>query len=719
MGRPSRRSAQKYSFTSESGDSQSSIDAESVVKNERVYLHIYDYEAREYTGLTTYHGMVRIYNSTTWPSRIFWCVVVVSCLSLFMIHSGIMLYSYHLKPTLTQVTVVVPDGGIPLPEITVCGFSPVVESKLESWNMSDTVLTYLLEAYGIEASEKDPVFQKEFISYKENYRNIHNRTFDVKEFFEKTGPECEDLIKICYFSGKLIENCCSLTKTIMTDYGKCVIFQNVNKTRKQWFSGFHHGMEIIMDSNSKFASRLPLDPFVGVGARVYLHEEDEIPQIKSNGISVPPGMTLYGGMSVQQISLLPKTNWGRCQPGWDTDIHGENFLNRNYSAIHCEINCKINLMLEKCGCVPVSLAVEKNMKVCDLEIEKTCFKTEFSKKCNCSVECEKTQYITQVSYSNIKFSQEEKKIIGENEINYAKENYVGILLYMKEMNYEHHEQQRQVQTADLLSNIAGSMGLFLGMSTITLLEIFIFLFKSIWGTVNTERQKQFVKSIIQQEEGEKNTIILPEDQKSEDQESLVHSDTEDTFKDPEFCEFKPIQENTRKTSIFSRNFPRKSLVITIDKEDQASGIRRLSGSRERRTSMPFQNLMDFSKIRKTSHQHHAITMDTPGFSRRDSTRPEFFRRDSSRPEPLFHRLSVNSSRAHERRPSATELFRAARRPSIIPQASTAIRRKSVNLQPKEIHLQIIRRPSANAIIGFQPTHNPSIRRNSTYNVSLV
>uniref|UniRef100_A0A0K0CVY4 Secreted protein n=1 Tax=Angiostrongylus cantonensis TaxID=6313 RepID=A0A0K0CVY4_ANGCA len=31
--------------------------------------------------------LVRIYSSTTWPSRIFWCVVVLSCLSLFMIHN--------------------------------------------------------------------------------------------------------------------------------------------------------------------------------------------------------------------------------------------------------------------------------------------------------------------------------------------------------------------------------------------------------------------------------------------------------------------------------------------------------------------------------------------------------------------------------------------------------------------------------------------------------
>uniref|UniRef100_A0A914Y9B4 Uncharacterized protein n=1 Tax=Panagrolaimus superbus TaxID=310955 RepID=A0A914Y9B4_9BILA len=81
----SRRWSEVTTARKQSSDVQS-IDADSVIRNERVYLHILDYEAREFTGLTTYHGMVRIYNSNTWPSRIFWCVVVVSCVSMFMIH---------------------------------------------------------------------------------------------------------------------------------------------------------------------------------------------------------------------------------------------------------------------------------------------------------------------------------------------------------------------------------------------------------------------------------------------------------------------------------------------------------------------------------------------------------------------------------------------------------------------------------------------------------
>lgn len=296
------------------------------------------------------------------------------------------------------------------------------------------------------------------------------------------------------------------------------------------------------------------------------------------------------------------------------------------------------------------------------------------------------------------------------------------------MNYEHHEQQRQVQTADLLSNIAGSMGLFLGMSTVTLLEIFIFLFKSIWGTINTERQKQFVKSVIQEDEEKNNNVIVVENSNADDKDSLAHSDTEDTFKDQEAPEVKEIPI-IRKPSL-RRTFPRKSLSIVINGEKRPSilSIRRSSESLAKRDSLAVRDFKDWSKLRKASQQHHGLTIDVPGPSRRS-----------------FHRLSVALPGEAERRPSTTDLFRAARRPSMNPIIPAAHRRSSINpltstmhrrpsavvlpptvskgssmySQPKEIHVQIIRRPSAAAVTGMKPPHNLNIRRKSTYNNSLV
>lgn len=76
-------------MSNESGHDSPFHEAEDFSDTEatrRIFLHVYDDESKEFSSLTTYHGMVRIYNSATWPSLIFWCLVVTLCLILFMVH---------------------------------------------------------------------------------------------------------------------------------------------------------------------------------------------------------------------------------------------------------------------------------------------------------------------------------------------------------------------------------------------------------------------------------------------------------------------------------------------------------------------------------------------------------------------------------------------------------------------------------------------------------
>jgi hypothetical protein len=66
-----------------------------------VLLHVYDSESKGFTSVTTFHGMDRLYNSNTWPSRIFWSLVVVTCLVMFMsqvmINNLIYIYIFKIK----------------------------------------------------------------------------------------------------------------------------------------------------------------------------------------------------------------------------------------------------------------------------------------------------------------------------------------------------------------------------------------------------------------------------------------------------------------------------------------------------------------------------------------------------------------------------------------------------------------------------------------------
>ena len=42
------------------------------------------------------------------------------------------------------------------------------------------------------------------------------------------------------------------------------------------------------------------------------------------------------------------------------------------------------------------------------------------------------------------------------------------------------------------------------------MEIFIYLFKSVWGTVNTERQKQFLQAMMEEEEERRQSLVIVE-----------------------------------------------------------------------------------------------------------------------------------------------------------------------------------------------------------------
>ncbi|KHJ79740.1 hypothetical protein OESDEN_20604 [Oesophagostomum dentatum] len=201
----------------------SKSDGQSFAAGERIYLHIYDYETKEFSGLTTYHGLVRIYNSNTWPSRIFWCVVVLSCLSLFMIHSGYLLLGYHSKPTLFQVNTLVAEDGILFPDITICNYNLVQTSKLKRYNMDPDILSYILTVFSEYGSnEESPKQQKRLNKYLTDYFAYTGQNFSITDFFMDIRPSCEETILSCSFAGELINDCCSYSEVVLTDIGYCI-----------------------------------------------------------------------------------------------------------------------------------------------------------------------------------------------------------------------------------------------------------------------------------------------------------------------------------------------------------------------------------------------------------------------------------------------------------------------------------------------------------------
>ncbi|CAA91936.2 amiloride-sensitive sodium channel family protein [Caenorhabditis elegans] len=491
---------------------------ETETESERIYLQLYDYETKEFSGLTTYHGLVRIYNSNTWPSRIFWVVVVLSCLSLFMIHSGYLLLGYHAKPTLFQTNTIVPMNGLLFPEVTICNLNPLNTTKLEELNISKSTWTYIFGYFDeITTSEhkSTKLGEEQFLEIMNNYQELTKQEFNVKNFLKSVSKSCEETFISCSFGREKLHNCCEHVTTEMTEVGVCFRLSNVNKKYRQWYSGNGFGWEFVLNGNNEIddhADSLDFEP--DRGFLIMVHESEKYPKINSYGVAVSPDSQLHAAISMKNISLLDKANWGSCSKGWnrnDTDVP--------YTATHCEIDCKLRKVRNLCGCSPLAYSAREsgsNDTICTPYQIQQCFRkvrgldNRWEDECDCPSECNMLEFDVTNSYSDL---DGRSRGLSSSKV---ESDISHVSLYFSHVAYERIEQQKQLQTADLLSNIAGSMGLFLGMSTVTLLEIFIYLFKSVWGTVNSTRQQQFVDAVAEEEKERSESIVIIQNGRNDD-----------------------------------------------------------------------------------------------------------------------------------------------------------------------------------------------------------
>uniref|UniRef100_A0AC35UCB5 Amiloride-sensitive sodium channel subunit gamma n=1 Tax=Rhabditophanes sp. KR3021 TaxID=114890 RepID=A0AC35UCB5_9BILA len=156
--------------------------------NQRISLRVYDDESKEFTSLTTYHGMVRIYNSATWPSLIFWCLVVVTCVTLFMIHCGLLLTYYNSHPTFIKETLYNRAHMDVSPTITICKRYFQDPKKVKEYNVTKVAAFFLR---GVVAKEfiitNYPAEYREWASYEEQFKERNGFNFSISQYLLDTS----------------------------------------------------------------------------------------------------------------------------------------------------------------------------------------------------------------------------------------------------------------------------------------------------------------------------------------------------------------------------------------------------------------------------------------------------------------------------------------------------------------------------------------------------
>ncbi|XP_041900910.1 acid-sensing ion channel 2-like, partial [Corvus kubaryi] len=223
---------------------------------------------------------------------------------------------------------------------------------------------------------------------------------------------------------------------------------------------------------------LPEETTFEAGVKVQIHSQSEPPFVQELGFGVAPGFQTFVATQEQRLTYLPPP-WGECR----SPELGLAFF-PVYSVTACRIDCETRYIVENCNCRMVHMPGDAPF--CTPEQYKECAEPALSllaekdsSYCICRTPCNLTRYNKELSmvkipsktsakYLEKKFNKSEK---------YISENILVLDIFFEALNYETIEQKKAYEVAALLGDIGGQMGLFIGASILTILELFDYLYE--------------------------------------------------------------------------------------------------------------------------------------------------------------------------------------------------------------------------------------------------
>uniref|UniRef100_A0A1I7ZJ42 Amiloride-sensitive sodium channel n=1 Tax=Steinernema glaseri TaxID=37863 RepID=A0A1I7ZJ42_9BILA len=423
------------------GDDEEADDGS---EERRIVLHVYDDESKEFTSLTTYHGMnIQLEHL----ALAHFLVPRRGHLLNALYDPRLLLYFYLSHPTFLQETIRVDDGShFPFPTVCLriaCGLSNTCHSA------SNPCLVPALSSLQRECvnnvlfKNKGEGCEGVVEDLESEYWMMHNRSLSLQKLFIDS-----EMPSIKVVQGNFDVSHRVTSRRFLTQHGIC---ESLNITQLFPLTS----LTLILDDVQ--------------GGKTY---KPKASHVEGEGFHVKPGKRSIATFKIVEEHYLEKGDRGYCRPGAD--------------IAECMDRCKARTYLNRCNCLPYYFIGMLGIAVpeCSLTEIRDCLGRikEPSHDCDCLVGCRRTNYrIRTTTYSRLP-----PKLRNSTLITLRQDNHL----------ITEYRQLKRFKTVDLLSFVAGSMGLFLGMSCITLMEIFMYLFKSLWGMVNNSRHKEFLEKLL-------------------------------------------------------------------------------------------------------------------------------------------------------------------------------------------------------------------------------
>ncbi|XP_055047944.2 acid-sensing ion channel 2 isoform X2 [Misgurnus anguillicaudatus] len=415
--------------------------------------------------------------------RLLWTAALLASLVLLVLESAERLAYFLSYPHVTSVDAVV-SGSLVFPAVTVCNLNAYRFTRLTQNDLYHA--GELLALLDVHLQIPDPHLAEPhvlaFLTEKSNFSNYRPKPFSMREFTERVGHDLKEMMLYCRFQGQECSH--QDFKTVFTRYGKCYTFNAAEEgktLRTTMKGGTGNGLEIMLDIQQD--EYLPVwgeteETAFEAGIRVQIHSQSEPPFVHELGFGVAPGFQTFVATQEQRLTYLPPP-WGEC-----VSRALESGLFEVYSVSACRIECETRYIVENCNCRMVYMPGDS--PYCTPEQYKDCAEPALAAlsavegtNCVCRSPCNMTRYNKELSmvkipsktsarYLEKKFNKSEK---------YITDNILVLDVFFEALNYETIEQKKAYEVAGLLGDIGGQMGLFIGASILTILELFDYAYE--------------------------------------------------------------------------------------------------------------------------------------------------------------------------------------------------------------------------------------------------
>ncbi|KAJ6634965.1 Pickpocket protein 28 [Pseudolycoriella hygida] len=249
-------------------------------------------------------------------------------------------------------------------------------------------------------------------------------------------------------------------------------------------SGSHMGLTVVLNTN---VDEYHCSTTNSQGFKVLLHSPTETPQLQNFGFSLTPG---YESRVVITPKLSDASDKVRPIPQSQRKCVFANEANlsyfRTYSRKNCELECQSYLIEQACGCVLYFMPKMGNeTPICNRD-DFDCYRDMISAieltqnetySCNCLPGCFELSYSNEVSVAKLGTDQfytkgNFAKLYGAK---YSQRNVAIMHVYYEQNFFRSNSKQELIGFTEFLSSSGGLLGLFLGFSVISIIEIFYYL----------------------------------------------------------------------------------------------------------------------------------------------------------------------------------------------------------------------------------------------------